>query len=75
MSFQAKQRASILWLLSKAYNNDIPPELCEPYYKIMTIKKDLNLKSFKAWQALNFTAWLWLTSTPIQIIMYLTITG
>jgi calmodulin-regulated spectrin-associated protein 1 (fragment) len=33
MSFQAKQRASILWLLSKAYNNDIPPELCEPYYK------------------------------------------
>lgn len=30
---QAKQRASILWLLSKACNSDIPSELKEPYYK------------------------------------------
>ena len=32
-SFQAKQRASILWLISKACDNKIPPELREPYYK------------------------------------------
>lgn len=30
---QAKQRASILWLLSKACDNEIPPDLREPYYK------------------------------------------
>ncbi|RWS09114.1 Short spindle protein 4-like protein [Dinothrombium tinctorium] len=29
----AKQRASILWILSKAYNNSIPVELQEPYYR------------------------------------------
>lgn len=31
--FQAKQRASIKWLLSKAYNHKTPPELVEPFYK------------------------------------------
>ena len=30
---QAKQRASILWLLSKAFDSVIPPDLREPYYK------------------------------------------
>lgn len=30
---QAKQRATIKWLLSKAYNNKIPEELSEPFYK------------------------------------------
>lgn len=30
---QAKQRASILWLLSKACDSMIPPDLREPYYK------------------------------------------
>ena len=30
---QAKQRASILWLLSKACDCVIPPELKEPFYK------------------------------------------
>ena len=30
---QAKQRASIKWLLSKAYNNKIPEELVDPFYK------------------------------------------
>ena len=30
---QAKQRASIKWLLSKAYNNNTPEELKEPFYK------------------------------------------
>ncbi|CAG2108321.1 unnamed protein product [Medioppia subpectinata] len=29
----AKQRASVLWLLSKAYNNEIPSDLREPFYK------------------------------------------
>ncbi|XP_076362125.1 patronin-like isoform X2 [Tachypleus tridentatus] len=29
----AQQRASVLWLLSKAYNNKIPPDLREPYYR------------------------------------------
>ncbi|PRD28243.1 UNVERIFIED_CONTAM: Patronin [Trichonephila clavipes] len=30
---QAKQRASVLWLLSKAYMPKIPPELYEPCYR------------------------------------------
>ncbi|CAL8144364.1 unnamed protein product [Orchesella dallaii] len=30
---QAKQRTTIKWLLSKAYNNKIPEELAEPFYK------------------------------------------
>lgn len=30
---KAKQKASILWILSKAHNNEIPHELTEPYYK------------------------------------------
>lgn len=29
---QAKQRASIRWLLSKAYNNRVPDQLQEPFY-------------------------------------------
>ncbi|XP_011501170.1 PREDICTED: patronin-like [Ceratosolen solmsi marchali] len=28
----AKQRASVKWLLSKAYNNRVPEKLREPYY-------------------------------------------
>ncbi|XP_063990128.1 patronin isoform X6 [Diachasmimorpha longicaudata] len=30
---QAKQRASMKWLLSKAYNNRVPENLREPYYR------------------------------------------
>lgn len=30
---QAKEKASILWLLSKAYNKSIPKDLRDPYYK------------------------------------------
>lgn len=30
---QAKQRATIKWLLSKAYNNRIPENVLEPFYK------------------------------------------
>ncbi|XP_034944526.1 patronin isoform X3 [Chelonus insularis] len=30
---QAKQRASVKWLLSKAYNNRVPDNLKEPYYR------------------------------------------
>lgn len=29
----AKQKSSILWLLSKAFDNNIPEELEDPYYK------------------------------------------
>ncbi|KAG1677704.1 Patronin [Nymphon striatum] len=29
----AKQQASVLWLLSKSYGNDIPSNLLEPYYR------------------------------------------
>lgn len=29
---QAKQRASIKWLLSKAYNNRVPEQIREPFY-------------------------------------------
>ncbi|XP_033208972.1 patronin isoform X3 [Belonocnema kinseyi] len=32
-SRQAKQRASVKWLLSKAYNNRVPDKLREPYYR------------------------------------------
>ncbi|XP_050456610.1 patronin isoform X8 [Cataglyphis hispanica] len=32
-SRQAKQRASVKWLLSKAYNNRVPEKLREPYYR------------------------------------------
>jgi hypothetical protein len=31
--FQAKQRASVKWLLSKSYNNRVPEKLREPYYR------------------------------------------
>jgi hypothetical protein len=30
---QAKQRATIKWLLSKVYNNRIPENVIEPFYK------------------------------------------
>ncbi|GJQ85734.1 hypothetical protein Trydic_g12140 [Trypoxylus dichotomus] len=30
---QAKQRAAVKWLLSKAYNNKVPRNLCEPFYR------------------------------------------
>lgn len=30
---QAKQRASILWLLSKAFENSIPDDLRDPFYR------------------------------------------
>lgn len=33
LKFQAKQRASVKWLLSKAYNHKTPEELREPFYK------------------------------------------
>ncbi|CAN7941721.1 unnamed protein product, partial [Ixodes hexagonus] len=29
----AKQRASVLWLVSKAHNNRVPPELRDPFYR------------------------------------------
>ncbi|KAL0132337.1 hypothetical protein PUN28_000256 [Cardiocondyla obscurior] len=32
-SRQAKQRASVKWLLSKAYNNQVPEKLRDPYYR------------------------------------------
>ncbi|XP_043484313.1 patronin isoform X2 [Leptopilina heterotoma] len=32
-SRQAKQRASVKWLLSKAYSNNVPIKLREPYYR------------------------------------------
>ncbi|XP_054168829.1 patronin-like [Oppia nitens] len=32
-TIKAKQRASVLWLLSKAYNNEMPTDLREPFYK------------------------------------------
>lgn len=51
---QAKQRATIKWLLSKAYNNKIPEELSEPFYKDhevsnsnYIIKYSHTLKSFR----------------------------
>ncbi|KAG7311186.1 hypothetical protein JYU34_002189, partial [Plutella xylostella] len=30
---QSKQRASIKWLLSKAFNNRVPDNLQEPFYR------------------------------------------
>jgi calmodulin-regulated spectrin-associated protein len=30
--FQAKQRASMRWLLSKAYNNRVPDQIRDPFY-------------------------------------------
>jgi hypothetical protein len=30
---QAKQRASVKWLLSKAFNNKVPENLREPFYR------------------------------------------
>lgn len=36
--FQAKQRASVKWLLSKAYNNRVPDNLREPYYRDHEVK-------------------------------------
>lgn len=30
---KAKQRASVLWLVSKAHNNRVPPELRDPFYR------------------------------------------
>lgn len=31
--FQARQRASVKWLLSKAFNNRVPDNLKEPFYR------------------------------------------
>lgn len=39
--FQAKQRASVKWLLSKAYNNRVPEKLREPYYRDHEVSFDL----------------------------------
>jgi len=36
---QAKQRATIKWLLSKAYNNRIPENVIEPFYKDHDVSK------------------------------------
>ncbi|XP_017772472.1 PREDICTED: patronin isoform X3 [Nicrophorus vespilloides] len=33
VTFYAKQRAFVKWLLSKAFNNDVPQHLREPFYK------------------------------------------
>ena len=47
--FQAKQRASVKWLLSKAYNNQVPDKLREPYYRdheVRTIKKNFLIPNF-----------------------------
>lgn len=38
---QAKQRSTIKWLLSKAYNNRIPENIIEPFYK----DHDVSIKS------------------------------
>lgn len=44
--FQAKQRASIKWLLAKAYNHKTPQELREPFYKDHDVsKKNVILRS------------------------------
>lgn len=31
--FQAKQRATVKWMLSKAFNNHVPENLKEPFYR------------------------------------------
>lgn len=36
---QSKQRASIKWLLSKAFNNRVPENLQEPFYRDHEVKK------------------------------------
>lgn len=38
---QAKQRATIKWLLSKVYNNRIPDNVIEPFYKDNDVSKIL----------------------------------
>ena len=43
LCFQAKQRASIKWLLSKAYDHKTPEELVEPFYKDHDVR-ELNSK-------------------------------
>lgn len=46
--FQSKQRASIKWLLSKAFNNRVPDNLQEPFYRdheVGIIKRNV-LKDF-----------------------------
>lgn len=30
---KARQRASVKWILSKAYNNRVPEDLREPFYR------------------------------------------
>ncbi|CAG2063931.1 unnamed protein product, partial [Timema podura] len=41
----AKQRASVKWLLSKAYNNKVPDNLKEPFYRDHEIiKKELRIR-------------------------------
>ena len=45
--FQAKQRASIKWLLSKAYDHKTPEELVEPFYKDHDVREPNNTHSTK----------------------------
>ena len=45
--FQAKQRASIKWLLSKAYDHKTPEELVEPFYKDHDVREPNKTRAAK----------------------------
>ena len=36
-SLQAKQRASVQWLLSKAYGHQVPEDIKEPFYRDLEV--------------------------------------
>ena len=41
--FQAKQRASVQWLLSKSYSHQVPEDVKEPFYRDVEVKNKTNL--------------------------------
>ena len=43
---QAKQRASVQWLLSKAYSHQVPEELREAFYRDVEVFLFLTIKTY-----------------------------
>lgn len=42
--FQAKQRASVQWLLSKSYSHQVPEDVREPFYRDVEVSKEKQKK-------------------------------
>lgn len=48
---QAKQRASVQWLLSKSYSHQVPEDVREPFYRDVEVNilDDVDMDMFGVW--------------------------